>query len=96
MSSVCRAAAAVIPTPRRLHGFHSCCICVQVAAGSCHSIAVTAVMGRVYAWGWNAHGGLAQFTASDTCNQLCDNSVAAEQATTIKIKLQSADEISLG
>jgi alpha-tubulin suppressor-like RCC1 family protein len=37
--------------PRRPHWR-----CVQVAAGSCHSVAVTALLGRLYAWGWNAHG----------------------------------------
>jgi alpha-tubulin suppressor-like RCC1 family protein len=28
----------------------------QIAAGSCHSAAVTAARGNLYCWGWNAHG----------------------------------------
>lgn len=29
---------------------------LQVAAGACHSLAVTAETGRLYCWGWSAHG----------------------------------------
>lgn len=28
----------------------------QIAAGSCHSVAISAVTGRLYTWGWAAHG----------------------------------------
>lgn len=36
-----------------------------MAAGACHSLAVTANTGRLYCWGWSAHGQCATGTTSD-------------------------------
>lgn len=50
-----------------------CCLTVQVAAGACHSAAITAGLGQLYCWGWNAHG---QCCTGSTDNvpqpQLCE------------------------
>lgn len=41
------------------------CIAAQVAAGACHSLAVTRPSGRLYTWGWSAHGQCGTGSTSD-------------------------------
>ena len=38
---------------------------MQAAVGACHSLAVTASSGRLYTWGWSAHGQCGTGSTSD-------------------------------
>ena len=38
---------------------------MQVAAGACHSLAAIAPSGRLYTWGWSAHGQCGTGSTSD-------------------------------
>lgn len=45
----------------------------QVAAGACHSAAVTRGLGRLYSWGWNLHGQCCSGSTVDVVQpQLCE------------------------
>lgn len=62
-----------------------------MAAGACHSAAVTAARGQLFCWGWNAHGQCCTGTTADVLQpQLCSaldgvplSTVAAGMAHTV-------------
>lgn len=70
----------------------------QVAAGSCHSAAVTAGLGRLFCWGWNAHGQCCTGTTTSVLQpQLCSaldgvplTAVAAGMAHTVTVSRDGA------
>lgn len=69
-----------------------------MAAGACHSAAVTAARGQLFCWGWNAHGQCCTGTTSDVLQpQLCSaldgvplSTVAAGMAHTVCVSRDGA------